>query len=228
MKTFIGTMAISSLAVLALAGCEDNTDPQVQQERINKFDVLQSSAETSPAPIPGSTLEKRIAEYENVKNGMSDNEPNSKLHSELHQKSSAVPLVKAHYERIQFAENSSQITDGAAKDIRTLSEGLSRDVPSYITVRAIDGDNIDATAPSQGFSELVKPRVEAIRQELEKNKVNIAKLVVDNAGVVENNGEGTVMAGTEGDALDDKKRQYIVIAFGESGQKSSEKIKTHL
>lgn len=190
----VSNIYISLIAALALAaGCDDMTSEQ-------------RASEPSPPWFSSS------------------DEPNAEGANSSEQQLDALSPVRpsaprAAYTRVEFAENSSYLSDEAKEELTELADSLDKEQPSYLTIRIEDA--IEPTEPHASTKVLTEPRAEAVRYYLERQNVKIAEMAVDEAGEIADIGEGRPMARPEPEQAD-LETQYVVVTVAVDWQKDDQ------
>lgn len=106
-------------------------------------------------------------------------------------------MPNARYAELTFAEGSTSLSERSRDQLRGLAEDIEESKDVYLTIRAQDGDTIDATEPSEEMAAMTQPRVKAIQKFLNEQGLNVVKVGIDQAGEVGNFGEGSALARPE-------------------------------
>lgn len=125
-------------------------------------------------------------------------------------KSESKPVMaQAKFSTVEFDESSAELSDQARSSLDDLASSLSQEAPVLLTLRMEDGDTVDATMPEDEFQQLAPQRISHVTKHLQEAGVNVIDVEVDEAGKVEDQGEGNAMARAD----DDENAQLVVITI---------------
>lgn len=113
---------------------------------------------------------------------------------------------------VEFDENSAFLPEEAKEELKEFSERFDSNKQQYLTIRFLDDDGLDTTAPDPDFKKLANDRKEVVTAYMKEQGATFEDIVVDMNGEVADEGENNPMA--KPDSTENKERaEYVVVTI---------------